>query len=141
MWPDADVNMYAAEAKSHYGDVVCGSIQSVNSNLEQFKPEFTLGLTATPERMGGKDVTDYFNNKIAAEIRLGEAINRKILSPFNYFAVADTETLKNIKWRSGGYDVSELEKVYTKDNQRAELIVKSINKYTRQKNEDLQTLM
>ena len=26
----------------------------------------------------------YFDNKIAAEIRLGEAINRKILCPFNY---------------------------------------------------------
>jgi len=99
--------------------------------LEYVKPKILLGMTATPERMDGKDVTDYFNNKIAAEIRLGEAINRKILSPFNYFAVTDTETLKNIKWRSGGYDVSELEKVYTKDNQRAELVVTSINKYTR----------
>ena len=34
-------------------------------------------MTATPERMDGKDITEYFDNKIAAEIRLGEAINRK----------------------------------------------------------------
>ncbi len=99
--------------------------------LEYVKPKILLGMTATPERMDGKDVTKYFDNKIAAEIRLGEAINRKILSPFNYFAVTDTETLKNIKWRSGGYDVRELENVYTKDNQRAELVIRSIKKYNR----------
>lgn len=39
LWPEADVNMYAAETKANYGDVVCGSIQSVNANLEQFKPD------------------------------------------------------------------------------------------------------
>lgn len=99
--------------------------------LNYVKPKILLGMTATPERMDEKDVTEYFDNKIAAEIRLGEAINRKILSPFNYFAVTDTETLKNIQWRSGGYDVNELEKIYTKDNQRAKLVIESINKYTK----------
>lgn len=39
MWPEADVNMYATEIKANYGDVVCGSIQSVNANIDQFKPE------------------------------------------------------------------------------------------------------
>lgn len=88
-------------------------------------------MTATPERMDGKDVTEYFDNKIAAEIRLGEAINRKILSPFNYFAVTDEVSLKEIEWKKGGYNISELEKVYTKDNQRANLIIESIKKYTK----------
>ncbi|MDF2504375.1 DEAD/DEAH box helicase [Clostridium sp.] len=107
------------------------SAPSYRKLLEYVRPKILLGMTATPERMDGKDVTEYFDNRIAAEIRLGEAINRKMLCPFNYFAVTDTETLKNIKWRSGGYEVSELEKIYTKDNQRAELVVRSLDKYTK----------
>jgi superfamily II DNA or RNA helicase len=99
--------------------------------LDYIKPKILLGMTATPERMDGKDVTEYFDNKIAAEIRLGEAINRKILSPFNYFAVTDEISLKEIEWKKGGYNVNELEKVYTKDNQRANLIIESIKKYTK----------
>lgn len=99
--------------------------------LEYVKPQILLGMTATPERMDNKDVTEYFDNKIAAEIRLGEAINRKMLAPFNYFGVTDSVTLENIKWRSSGYDVNELQKVYTKDNQRANLVIESINKYAK----------
>lgn len=99
--------------------------------LDYVKPKILLGMTATPERMDGKDVTEYFDNKIAAEIRLGEAINRKILSPFNYFAVTDEVSLKEIEWKKGGYNVNELEKVYTKDNQRANLIIESIKRYTK----------
>lgn len=45
--------------------------------LEYYKPKVLLGLTATPERMDGKDILDYFDNRIAAEIRLPEAIDRK----------------------------------------------------------------
>lgn len=39
MWDGADVSLYAAESKASYGDVVCGSIQSINANLKQFDPE------------------------------------------------------------------------------------------------------
>ncbi len=105
--------------------------KSYRKLIEYVKPKILLGMTATPERMDGKDVTEYFDNKIAAEIRLGEAINRKILSPFNYFAVTDEISLKHIEWKKGGYNVSELEKVYTKNNQRANLIIDSIKKYTK----------
>ena len=57
--------------------------------LEYYKPKILLGLTATPERMDGKDILDYFDNRIAAEIRLPEAIDRKLLCPFQYFGIAD----------------------------------------------------
>lgn len=97
--------------------------------LEYYKPEILLGLTATPERMDNKDVFKYFDGRIAAEIRLGEAINRKLLSPFQYFCVSDNVDLSHLKWNKGGYEISELENVYTKNEQRAELIVNSINKY------------
>lgn len=78
--------------------------------LNHFTPKILLGLTATPERMDGKDVTDYFDNRVAAEIRLPEAIDRKILSPFHYFGITDTIDLSDVRWSRGGYNLDELEK-------------------------------
>ncbi len=54
--------------------------------------------------MDGKSVLDYFGGRIAAEIRLPEAIDRKLLCPFQYFGVTDTANLSSLKWRTGGYD-------------------------------------
>lgn len=51
--------------------------------LTYYKPKILLGLTATPERMDGKNILQYFGNRIAAEIRLPEAIDRKLLSPLS----------------------------------------------------------
>ncbi len=60
--------------------------------LEYYKPKILLGLTATPERMDGRSVLKCFNDRIAAEIRLPEAIDRKLLSPFQYFGVRTLST-------------------------------------------------
>ena len=97
--------------------------------LKYFKPEILLGLTATPERMDGKNILEYFNNRIASEIRLPDAVNRKLLSPFHYFGVTDSENLSHLKWSRGGYEVSELENVYTKSKQRVQVIIDSMNRY------------
>ncbi len=101
--------------------------------LTHYKPKILLGLTATPERMDGKSVLDYFDNRIAAEIRLPEAIERKLLSPFQYFGVTDTVDLDDLKWARGGYEKSELTKLYTLNqasaNKRADMILRSIFKY------------
>ena len=127
---------FAENIKEDYYDYVIidefhhAAAQGYEKLLAYIKPKILLGMTATPERMDGKDVTEYFDNKIAAEIRLGEAIDKKILSPFNYFAVTDEVSLKDIEWKRGGYLVSELENIYTKNDQRANLIIDSILKYT-----------
>ena len=75
----------------------------------------------------------YFNNRIAAEIRLPEAIDRKLLCPFQYFGVTDTVDLDALKWSAGGYDKGELSKVYTLSgamaNRRADHVVSSLLKY------------
>ena len=81
--------------------------------LSYYQPRILLGLTATPERMDGKNILPYFNNRIAAEIRLPEAIDRKLLCPFQYFGVTDTVDLDALKWSAGGYQKSELEHIYT----------------------------
>lgn len=100
--------------------------------LNYFEPKILLGLTATPERMDGANILEYFNNRIASEIRLGDAIDRKLLSPFNYFGVTDPEDLSNLRWRrgiAGGYEISELENVYTKSKQRVEVIINAMKRY------------
>ena len=79
--------------------------------------------------MDGNNILDYFNGRIASEIRLTDAIDRKLLSPFHYFGVTDTEDLSHLKWSRGGYDISELENVYTKSNQRIQVIIDTMNRY------------
>lgn len=103
-----------------------GSYQKL---LSHYQPKILLGLTATPERMDGKDILSYFDDTISAEIRLTEAINRKLLSPFQYFCVSDTVDLSKLKWSRRGYEIKELENVYTSNTIRSNQIVKSLYKY------------
>ena len=101
--------------------------------LSYYQPKILLGLTATPERMDGKSILPYFTYRIAAEIRLPEAIDRKLLCPFQYFGVTDTVDLNTLKWSAGGYDKGELSALYTFSgavaNRRADLVVSSLLKY------------
>jgi len=101
--------------------------------LAYYKPKILLGLTATPERSDGKNVTEYFDGRIAAEIRLYEAIERKLLSPFHYFGVTDSVDLSQVKWRFGRYDEAELEKVFVLQErvarERARLVYDAVQRY------------
>ncbi|WP_419877244.1 DUF3427 domain-containing protein [Brevibacillus centrosporus] len=97
--------------------------------LSYYEPKILLGLTATPERMDGKDIFHYFENTIAAEIRLTDAIDRKLLSPFQYFGVTDSVDLSQVKWSRRGYDLMELENLYTNNKIRASQIINSLKKY------------
>ncbi len=97
--------------------------------LEYYQPQILLGLTATPERRDGKDVFAYFDHAIASEMRLVEAINRKLLSPFQYFCVTDAVDLSKLKWNRKGYDLNELEYVYTESKIRSNQIINSLYKY------------
>ncbi len=101
--------------------------------LSYYQPQILLGLTATPERMDGKSILPYFGNRIAAEIRLPEAIDRKLLCPFQYFGVTDNIDLDKLRWSVGGYDKHELSNLYTLSGmiaeRRADLVVASLLKY------------
>lgn len=107
--------------------------QSYQELLNFFEPKILLGLTATPERMDGLSILPYFDNRIAAEIRLPEAIERNLLCPFQYFGISDSTDLDKIKWSKGGYDVKELENVYTLEElgalQRVDCILNNLDKY------------
>ena len=109
------------------------SAPSYQKLLEHFEPKILLGLTATPERMDGADVLEYFDGRISSEMRLGEAIDKKLLTPFQYFCISDELDLSKVKWSKGGYDTKELNNLLTIDKinakKRAELIVNSIYDY------------
>ena len=102
--------------------------------LAAFSPRVLLGLTATPERMDGEDILQYFNGRIAAEIRLPEAIDRKLLCPFQYFGITDDVDLSEVRWVRGGYDRNELSNIYSLSGKvaekRAESVIRNIDKYT-----------
>lgn len=106
-----------------------GAASSYRKVLEYFKPKVLLGLTATPERMDNQDIRQYFDERFAAEIRLGEAIDQKLLSPFQYFAITDSESLEELTWSAGGYSKEELANVYSQNHRRADLIIQTVDKY------------
>jgi superfamily II DNA or RNA helicase len=103
--------------------------------LKYFNPKVFLGLTATPERMDGGDIQEDFHNRIAAEIRLPEALNRKLLCPFQYFGITDSIDLSKVGWEKGRYVASELSSVYTANDKRVGEIINSLVKYTKDLNE------
>ena len=75
--------------------------------LNHLEPRELLGLTATPERLDGQDVTEWFDHRIAVELRLWEAIDQGFLVPFQYFGVADGTDLSQLhlaprRLRAGG---------------------------------------
>ena len=131
---DADFYDYIVMDEFHHA-----AAPTYQKLLGYYQPKILLGLTATPERMDGKNILDYFGGRIAAEIRLPEAIDRKLLCPFQYFGVTDTVDLSSLKWRTGGYDKNELSNLYTFSGlvaeRRADLVVNSILKYVTDINE------
>ncbi len=107
-----------------------GAASSYRPFLNYFKPKILLGLTATPERNDNENILEDFCNRIGAEIRLPEALNKKLLSPFQYFGITDSIDLTNVKWEKGKYVASELTSLYTKNNVRVGEIISNLAKYT-----------
>lgn len=118
----------------YYDFIIIDEVHHISANsyrpiLHKFVPDILLGLTATPERMDGADILDDFCGVIAAEVRLAEALNRKLLCPFQYFGITDNIDLSGSEWRNGKYVPSELTKLYTQNDRRVRDIIKSIDKY------------
>lgn len=124
---------------SHYYDMIIvdefhhAAAPSYQKLLSYFKPRILLGLTATPERMDGKDILSYFDGHMAAEIRLSEAIERRLLVPFHYFGVEDPIDLSHVAWSKGQYETDELIHLYARDHTaeiRANAILRALTRYT-----------
>lgn len=94
--------------------------------LEHLKPKELVGLTATPERTDEEDILHYFDNHIAVELRLWDALERGLLCPFQYFGLSDNTDLSQVTWARKGYDVAALEHLYTGDDARVRLVLQQI---------------
>lgn len=97
--------------------------------ISYFKPKVLLGLTATPERMDCEDITQYFDGTISAEIRLDDALNKGLLAPFHYYGITDSVDYTEVGWSKGQYVASELTKIYTYNDARTGVILKSLETY------------
>jgi len=89
---------------------------SYEALLNHLRPKHLLGLTATPERTDGLDVLRWFGDRISIELRLWDALEQGLLSPFHYFGIHDATDLSGVTWRRGQYNVAELTNIYTGDD-------------------------
>lgn len=95
--------------------------------LSRLGPKELLGLTATPERSDGLPILQWFDNRIAAELRLWDAIDQQHLAPFVYYGVHDGLDLRQVPWRRGqGYDIDGLTNLYTSSDAWARTVVKQV---------------
>lgn len=97
--------------------------------VNYFKPKFMLGLTATPERMDGKNIYEICDYNVPYEISLKEAINKGLLVPFHYYGVYDETDYSGLHLVKGRYDEKELMEIYRNNGRRYELIYKHYIKY------------
>ncbi|MHC1734884.1 MAG: DUF3427 domain-containing protein [Erysipelotrichaceae bacterium] len=93
---------------------------------EYFRPKFSLGMTATPERMDGGDIFRIFDNNVGLDIRLREALDQDLVAPFHYFGVTEYEGVK-----LGELDISNVDKLVKKlsNSRRVDYIIEKMNHY------------
>lgn len=97
--------------------------------VNYFKPQFLLGLTATPERMDGKNIYEICDYNVPYEISLKEAINKGALVPFHYYGIYDETDYSSLHLVKGRYDEKELNETYIGNVKRYDLIYKYYMKY------------
>ena len=89
-------NVYTRYDRDYFDYIIIDEVHKAGALSYQkifnyFEPEFYLGMTASPERTDGFNIYDLFDNNIAHEIRLQEALEEDLLCPFHYFGITDVE--------------------------------------------------
>lgn len=97
--------------------------------VNYFNPQFLLGLTATPERMDGRNIYEICDYNVSYEISLKEAINKGMLVPFHYYGIFDNTDYSKLHIVRGRYDEKELNETYIGNDRRYDLIYKYYCKY------------
>lgn len=91
--------------------------------IDYFEPKFLLGMTATPERTDGFNVFELFDYNVPYEIRLSDALENDMLSPFHYYGVSDVEL-------ADGTTVSEISELRSLVSvERVEHLVAALENY------------
>lgn len=112
---------------NHWGYVVVDECHHLMADsyrpiVDRLRPSILLGLTATPERTDNQSLLPDFNGHIDVEIRLWHALEKQLVVPFEYYGVADGTDLSALRWSRGSYVEEDLERLYTGNDRRAELI-------------------
>jgi superfamily II DNA or RNA helicase len=135
-WGEVSAGVYMGEEKQKDTHVVCASIQSISQNIEAFKPEdfgyivideahhgaaesykkilgyfkpeFILGLTATPERADGEEILDLFKN-VAHKLDLQTAVELGELVPIRCIRVKTNVDLSAVRINGIKYNSQDLE--------------------------------
>jgi len=103
--------------------------------LDHLQPRVLVGMTATPERTDGLDIKRWFDGRFAFEMRLWDALDQRLLSPFQYFGIADDTDLSQVTWRRGGYATAELSNVFTGDDARFAKVLRTVRDLVAEPNE------
>ena len=159
LWTNTTVGRYCDAIKQPNAHVVCGSVQSVALHLDvfkdddfdylivdeahhaaadtyqkvlsYFKPAFTLGLTATPERADEKSILDIFKNT-AHKLDIQTAVEIGELVPVRCIRIHTNIDLTKVRFNSVQYNIRDLEsKIYVPE--RNKLIVDTWMQYVRNK--------
>lgn len=161
--PEQSIGFYTQKSKDTNRDIIFGSIQTLGKEnhlkrfnpdsfdyividefhhaaakmyqnlLNYFKPKFLLGLTATPERMDGRNIYEICDYNIPFTMDLNRAINQGILTPFRYYGIYDATDYSNVEFKNGKYSASALTQAYRQNRERYELIFKNYQKYQKGK--------
>lgn len=118
-------------ARDHFDIVIVdefhhAAARTYQQLLDHLEPRVLLGLTATPERTDGRPIVDRFDGRYAVELRLWDALDRGLLSPFHYFGLHDGVDLSAARWTRGGYELAELEGLYTGNDARLNVILNAL---------------
>jgi len=159
LWSEVSVGKYTESMKESDSYIVCGSIQSVALHLDDFKdnefdyliideahhasadtyrkvlayfkPKFTLGLTATPERTDDKSILDIFKNT-AHKLDIQTAVEIGELVPIRCIRIHTNIDLTKVRFNSVQYNIRDLEsKIYVPE--RNKLIVDTWLQYVKNK--------
>lgn len=90
--------------------------------LAHLRPQELLALTATPD----DDVSHHFDGRSAYELRLCDAVAAGLLAPVHYYGVADGVDLSDVVWKLGAYDADDLDRRYTGDDARADVVLAAL---------------
>ena len=116
--------------------LICDECHHILANtyksiVNAYSDSYLLGVTATPQRMGGINLGDIFTSMVKS-LSVDELITLGNLTDFKYFATASNINLKNVKVKFGEYVNADLAKVMS-DNRIIGGIVENYLKYARGK--------
>ncbi|WP_152020256.1 DEAD/DEAH box helicase [Aliarcobacter butzleri] len=95
--------------------------------LDYFKPKFLLGLTATSNRMDGNSIYEVFDENIALDIRLNEALENNLIVPFHYYGIND---IQSIDYENVDLTKIDLLAKLLSVNKRVDFIIDKMNFYS-----------